>query len=65
MSIMTEDRDVEMCKTFNLKKRAFRAEYCIVDNPHTIVIYFVCKQHDIKSYGSIFRKQIGYGPEKS
>jgi len=30
MSVMTEDRDVEMCKSFNLKKRALQVEYCIV-----------------------------------
>jgi len=34
MSVMTEDRDVEMCKLFNLKKRALRAEYCIVAISH-------------------------------
>ena len=34
MSVMTEDRDVDICKPFNLKKRALRAEYCIVGIPH-------------------------------
>jgi len=65
MSIMTEDRDVELCKTFNLKKRAFRAEYCTVGNPYNTAIYFVCKRHNTKRYGWIFRKQTGYGPEQS
>jgi len=39
MSVMTEDRDVEMCKSFNLKKRALRAEYCIVGIPHNTAIW--------------------------
>jgi len=34
MSVMTEDRDIEMCKSFNLKKLALQAEYCIVGIPH-------------------------------
>ena len=38
MSVMTEDWDVELCKSFNLKKRAPRAEYCIVGIPHNTTI---------------------------
>jgi len=34
MSVMTEGSYVEICKSFNLKKRALRAEYCIVGIPH-------------------------------
>jgi len=35
---MTEDRDVEMCKSFDLKKQALRAEYNIVGIPHNTAI---------------------------
>jgi len=40
MSVMTEDRDLEMCKSFNLKKRALRAEYCIVGIPRNTAVSF-------------------------
>jgi len=46
MSVMTKNRDVEMCKSFNLKKRVLllRAEYCIVGIPHSATIYTVSQK---------------------
>jgi len=43
---MTEDRDVEMCKLFNLKKRKVRAEYiyCTVGISRNTTIYTVNHQ---------------------
>jgi len=41
MSVMTEDRDIKMCTSFNLKKRTLRAEYSSVGTPHNTAIQFI------------------------